>query len=572
MSHTKSRSAVAVLMAIMTLSAAPVAAQVELRPVGPASVSLRPGASPLEVELEGVDPMSVQAAAVYRDGQPVRGVRAAITGRTGGRLAVRLTADGGAPVGDDYTLMLRVGNEWLPAPVGIQVTPGGDPPRPPRVPGLGAGRSPDLIIPDARVVVRGGGRDFAPLQGVANTRQALGLEITGRNIGQAPAVFERPDLHWRLVDGPGGVVAQGKYRCGDRIDPGQSCDGAAPLAEPGQIPPGDYRLVLAIDPDDRVRESVETNNTREIRLRVAERGSARVFDPRPNVPGPIVQGDLGGAPAPAVADWSPKEKAYPGQTLTIDGQGFDPEAITVETVKGNRVVRLPTVSATASRVVARFNSNHSTGFREGDGASLQVVNRPPGANPSRARVLDPDYRVINREARFSGKSLWHETESQASNVFTQGDVTLRLDGLDFGDSGSGSYHENVRLVLAVDQTEDTQELACVVPGDTRWVTRWDWSPQTVQRSVQWSRLPDGRISVSPVGPFWERTALGTVEEDLLRAEHQSQLLYFRPRTVTGPCGCEPEAPLAPFPIIVCRVNELDPLIPVLVEWVLGRTQ
>lgn len=264
-------------------------------------------------------------------------------------------------------------------------------------------------------------------------------------------------------------------------------------------------------------------------------------------------------PAPVVTSWSPREQAYPGQTLTINGRDFDPGAFVVRLGTGIQAVTLPVVRGTASSIQVTIPTEY-TGWQ---GAPLSI-----GQRGTELRELDADYRILNRAAVFSGPSLWHVMDSPTTDIFARGTVSLRLDRLEFAQSGTGTYTETVRLVDVTREYDESCTDGVLGTGE-RTVRVWNWTTVRAERPVSWHRLPDGRVEIRDIGVSrgtvtHRADVLATVNRDVLKLRYTTTNAGPRvaPYTDRGECrGLRlPTPPSTAVPSVPFR----------LVEWTLAR--
>ena len=145
------------------------------------------------------------------------------------------------------------------------------------IPGITTG--PDLVMTSVELIVWQPGQTTAgTVGGPVSTNSIVRIGVKGRNNGGTAALFPVSVMNWRLVAGPPGIGAQGTFPCGSqnqvgqpsRIEPGQECSGAINFINPGQVPAGTYTLTVMIDPDNKVLESNEGNNTKSITMVVSQ--------------------------------------------------------------------------------------------------------------------------------------------------------------------------------------------------------------------------------------------------------------------------------------------------------------
>lgn len=203
-------------------------------------------------------------------------------------------------------------------------------------------------------------------------------------------------------------------------------------------------------------------------------------------------------PAPVITAWGPKDMVATGEVIWVQGTNLKRDLLVL--TFGDRAIMphlyfemLPGSSSTATRIEFRTTTAMKTGVQTS--TPLKVLHR--GGAPV---VLDADYHVVDRRARFSGISKYHAGETSAYSIFTEGTVQIDLDNLDFANEGTGIYREQVRLIR---MTKETSE-PCPAPnllGKKRIIKYYDWTPVSAQRSITWKRDPavPTRIVISTVG-------------------------------------------------------------------------
>ena len=193
-------------------------------------------------------------------------------------------------------------------------------------------------------------------------------------------------------------------------------------------------------------------------------------------------------PAPVVTAWGPKEKVATGEIIWLQGTNLRRDLLVV--TLGDRTIMphlyfemLPASTSTATRIEVRTTSAMKTGVQTS--TPLKVLHR--GGAPV---VLDADYHVVDRDSRFSGTSRWHKGTSSSFGIFTEGQVTIVLNNLEFAGEGSGTFDEEVRLI---DQVKSTSE-PCPAPLNlfNKTTNTYDWmvvKSQPRSRAVTWKRDP-----------------------------------------------------------------------------------
>jgi len=203
-------------------------------------------------------------------------------------------------------------------------------------------------------------------------------------------------------------------------------------------------------------------------------------------------------PAPIITAWGPKEKVPTGDIIWVQGSNLQRDLLVL--TLGDRAIlphlyfeMLPASSSTSTRIEFRTTSAMKTGVQTS--SPLKVLHR--GAAPV---VLDADYHVVDRRARFSGISKYHGGETSSYPIFTEGTVQIDLDNLDFANEGPGIYREQVRLIRLARETSEP----CPAPnllGRRKIIKYYDWTPVSTQRSITWKRDPAiaTRIVIYSVG-------------------------------------------------------------------------
>jgi len=265
--------------------------------------------------------------------------------------------------------------------------------------------------------------------------------------------------------------------------------------------------------------------------------------------------------APTVTSWQPEEKAHPGMVLVVNGQNLNQGDVTLKLGSGSKTVGLQITRRTASRLEARIPDTAYTGLR---GAPLAVARRG-----SQSRVLDADYKVLNKDAVFVGDSLWRArltgfTSSINDPIVTKGKVNVRLNQFDFANNGNGTYSEATPLTKVVRSRIEK----CKGDGKKK-ISELDFRTARTNRRITWRRLADGRIELTNIGlshtsgkPSF--TVTGNADDRSLTLNYPT---FGGTRKMTLPGRCSktdfsfPIPPPVPEPI---RVGS------VLSEWVLAR--
>lgn len=251
-------------------------------------------------------------------------------------------------------------------------------------------------------------------------------------------------------------------------------------------------------------------------------------------------------PAPVITAWGPKDKVATGEILWFQGTNLD-RGLFVVTL-GDRTILphlyfelLPTASSTSNRIEVRTTSAMKTGIQTS--TPLKVLHR--GGAPV---TIDPDYHVVDRNARFSGISQYHAGNSTAYHIFTEGDVQIVLKNLDFADQGTGTYSETVRLVHKIKTTEQR----CPPPGlKMNYITVTDWytaRPQPSPRQITWKRDPavNTRIVVYGVGVLETLNVNATIDGTGIQCGYATHVGNYGPSTSESGCGLT-NPPLRPSP-------------------------
>jgi hypothetical protein len=163
-----------------------------------------------------------------------------------------------------------------------------------------------------------------------------------------------------------------------------------------------------------------------------------------------------------------------------------------------------------------------------------------------AVVLDADYHVVDRAARFSGISKYHKGETSSFSVYSEGSVQIDLTNLDFANEGPGNYKEQVRLI---DQIKvETQP--CPAPFNLlkKTTTYYDFKPISVQRPITWKRDPavPTRIVLYGVGAFQRHNAnTDLISLIILQCGYIASVGRYAPEKVEIGCPRTPSPLLLP---------------------------
>jgi hypothetical protein len=264
------------------------------------------------------------------------------------------------------------------------------------------------------------------------------------------------------------------------------------------------------------------------------------------------------SPAPVVSNWAPRDKAYPGMVLVVNGQNLNRGDVKLKLGSGSRAVVLRVFGRSTSRLDVRIPSTAVTGRR---GAALTISRRG-----SQSRTLIRNFQVLNRAAIYSGDALYHAaisgpTSSLNDPVFTRGRVSVRLDLFEFGDSGSGTYSESTKLLKNVKSRMEK----CGFTGQ-RKISVFDFRTKRASGRITWRRLADGRIELSNIGipnfAFRSTTALGAANDRTLTLQYPVKLAGTRKQTVTGRCMKQKTSPA----LLTSGANQRSQVV----EWVLAR--
>lgn len=247
-------------------------------------------------------------------------------------------------------------------------------------------------------------------------------------------------------------------------------------------------------------------------------------------------------PAPVITAWGPKDKVATGEIIWVQGTNLKRDLLVL--TFGDRAVlphlyfeMLPASSSTATRIEFRTSAAMKTGVQTS--TPLKVLHR--GGAPV---VLDADYHVVDREARFSGVSRWHRGNTNSYPILTEGTVTIVLHNLDFANEGSGTYDEEVRLI---DQVSSTSE-PCPAPFQifTKTTFKYNWLSQRSgprNRAISWKRDPAiaTRITLYGIGFHQRMNAIADLSPNIgLQCGYVDSVISYEP--FTKDWGCEGGAP------------------------------
>jgi hypothetical protein len=245
-------------------------------------------------------------------------------------------------------------------------------------------------------------------------------------------------------------------------------------------------------------------------------------------------------PAPVITAWGPKDKVATGETIWLQGTNLQRDLLVV--TLGDRTIMphlyfemLPASSSTATRIEVRTGAAMKTGVQTS--TPLKVLHR--GGKPV---VLDADYHVVDRLARFSGASQYHKGPASSYGIYAEGAVQIDLNNLDFANEGTGTYKEQIRLIREVKKTTEP----CPAPFQlmTKTTTYYDFAPVAAQRSISWKRDPavSTRIVLYGVGPY--RVANATANLMLnsgLQCEYTEYVGLYAPYKTESGCPGPPES-------------------------------
>jgi hypothetical protein len=144
--------------------------------------------------------------------------------------------------------------------------------------------------------------------------------------------------------------------------------------------------------------------------------------------------------------------------------------------------------------------------------------------------------VLNRDAVFSGPSLWHVMDSTTSDIFTRGTVTIRLERFEFAQNGEGTYGETVSIVERTNRYEENCTTSLGLPG-RRWVEVRAARTQRPSRRVTWQKLPDGRVEIRAIGIYDASTTsvVATVSRQTLGLQYTTAIAYSEAKTIRYHC-------------------------------------
>lgn len=250
-------------------------------------------------------------------------------------------------------------------------------------------------------------------------------------------------------------------------------------------------------------------------------------------------------PAPVITAWGPKDMVATGEVIWVQGTNLKRDLLVL--TLGDRTIMphlyfemLPVSSSTATRIEFRTSAPMKTGVQTS--TPLKVLHR--GGTPV---VLDADYHVVDRDARFSGVSRWHKGNTSSYGIFTEGKVTIVLNNIDFANEGSGTYAEEVRLI---DQVNVTYE-PCPAPFQVfkKTIAAYNWmskSSSPMNRAISWKRDPaiSTRITLYGIGPNQRLNATADLSPSHgLQCGYLDNVISYAP--FTKQWGCEgPGAPKA----------------------------
>ncbi len=252
-------------------------------------------------------------------------------------------------------------------------------------------------------------------------------------------------------------------------------------------------------------------------------------------------------PAPVITAWGPKDKVATGEVIWLQGTNLQRDLLVV--TLGDRTIMphlyfemLPASSSTATRIEVRTSTAMKTGVQTS--TPLKVLHR--GGKPV---VLDADYHVVDRDARFSGVSRWHKGSTSSYGIFTEGQVRLVLNNLDFANEGSGTFEEDVRIIDNIKSTSEPCPAPLVLFNKT--TVYYDWvllRSQPRLRAITWKRDPvtASRIVLNGIGAGQKINATANlVAVAGLQCEFVTGTAGYAPHTMSY--GCEAPGPRPPLP-------------------------
>jgi hypothetical protein len=243
-------------------------------------------------------------------------------------------------------------------------------------------------------------------------------------------------------------------------------------------------------------------------------------------------------PAPVITAWGPQDKVATGEIIWVQGTNLKRDLLVL--TLGDRAVlphlyfeMLPASSSTATRIEFRTSAAMKTGVQTS--TPLKILHR--GGTPV---ILDADYHVVDRDARFSGVSRWRKGPTSLYGIYTEGTVTIVLNNLDFANEGSGTYDEEVRLI---DQVSSTSE-PCPAPLQLfkKTIVTYNWvsvRAQPIHRAISWKRDPAiaTRITIYGIGPRAKTNATADlISIEGLQCEHMTGVTGYAP--FTREYGCD----------------------------------
>ncbi len=265
-------------------------------------------------------------------------------------------------------------------------------------------------------------------------------------------------------------------------------------------------------------------------------------------------------PEPVVTRWSPQNIAHPGQVLVIEGRDFKPDSFVLQLQgEGNRSINLKIKNATASRIEAEITDFDYTGH---EGARLVAFQRG-----GEQKVLDEDYKIVNRDLSFRGDSLWRVGPSPADFIFTNGEVNLTLNNFEFSNQGRGTYRETVNMV----ERTSVSTTKCKVKGSfaegERHNVMYRAAERSEERAITWRKLADGRIQILNFGFYGLYSVTGQVNDGVFTLEYVDYVRNIFPTVDRGKCHAKGDHGRSGSSRDASSQGDYDRLV----EWSLLRT-
>ncbi len=143
------------------------------------------------------------------------------------------------------------------------------------------------VLPD--LIVSAG--SITPANPTADDR--IMVEVTIKNVGQGPANFPSGAVAWNAAHPDPKKGLAGGTTNKNPLGPGETTSGGIYLIEPRQLASGSYTIRFTADPNNKVPESDETNNTRLLPFTIAGDPNAKpdlVIVSVSTQPAPLAQG------------------------------------------------------------------------------------------------------------------------------------------------------------------------------------------------------------------------------------------------------------------------------------------